>query len=404
MNPPTATLPLSGVRVLDCSRILAGPVCCQLLADLGADVVKVERPGTGDDTRGWGPPFLPDDGPSAYFVSANRGKRSLALDLAHPQGRATLDDLLRQADVLVENFLPDALAKLRLQRADLQAVNPRLVVCSISGYGRTGPLASAPGYDLAIQATTGLMAITGPADGPPIKVGVAITDVLTGLYAAVTALAGLRSRERSGAAPTFDLALADCTLASLVNVAQAALITGERPPRYGNAHPQIVPYEVLATADGHLALAVGNDEQWRRFAGAAGLEALARDARFAANVDRVRRREELIPLVQRALRRKTTAQWQAIFTAVEVPHAVVRALDEALGCPQTTARGMVQTVCDGSGRRYRVVGSPVRMADGPALVSRAAPLLGEHTGEVLRDWLQYDAAQIAALRQCGAMG
>lgn len=411
MAESARTLPLSGVRVLDCSRILAGPVCCQVLADLGADVVKVERPGGGDDTRHWGPPFLPGngpnangDGPSAYFVSANRGKRSLALDLAAPQGRATFDALLRCADVLVENFLPATLEKLHLLPADLQAVNPRLVVCSISGYGRTSPRAATPGYDLAIQADTGLMALTGEPDGAPMKVGVAITDVLTGLYAAVSALAGLRSRDQTGHGAAYDLALADCTLASLVNVAQAALVTGERPQRYGNAHPQIVPYEVFATADGHLALAVGNDGQWQRFAMAAGCADLAHDALFATNPDRVRHRQQLIALLQNVLQKKTTAQWQALLTAADVPHAAVRALDEALADDATAERVMVRVLTDGEGRSYRTLGSPIHCDGAPLVSPHAAPALGEHTDEVLRQWLGLTAAEITALRRTGALG
>lgn len=396
-------MPLAGIRVLDCSRILAGPVCCQLLADLGADVVKVERPGNGDDTRGWGPPFLPDDGPSAYFVSANRGKRSLALDLAHVQGRQVLDRLLEQADVLVENFLPDTLERLKLRADDLRVTHPRLVVCSISGYGRTGARALTPGYDLAIQADTGLMAITGEPDGPPMKVGVAITDVLTGLYAAVTVLAGLRQRDHDGQGAAVDLALADCTLASLVNVAQAALVTGRPPERFGNAHPQIVPYEVFATVDGHLALAVGNDAQWRRFVQAAGCEPWADDAAFATNPDRVRNRGRLIPLVQAAMQRRTTAQWRTLLTAAEVPHAAVRGLDEALADDATRQRGMTPTLTDQQGRSYRAIGSPVRINGVQAMSSRGAPALGQHSDEVLRDWLCLDAESTGRLREAGVI-
>ncbi|HEV3005733.1 MAG TPA: CoA transferase, partial [Pirellulales bacterium] len=271
--------PLAGLKVLDLSRVLAGPVCTQLLADLGADVVKVERPGAGDDTRQWGPPFLDGDGPSGYYLSCNRGKRSLALDLNHPEGREVADDLIRRADVLVENFLPDSLARLGLGPERLKQLNPKLVSCSISGYGRTGPLAAVPGYDLMMQASAGIMSITGEPEGAPMKVGVAISDVLTGLYAAASVLAGLYANlaqsaddggPQSSQAWAFDLALADCTLASLVNVVQGTLLTGERPQRWGNAHPQIVPYEVFATSDGHIVLAVGADRQWERFCLAVG--------------------------------------------------------------------------------------------------------------------------------------
>lgn len=401
--PPTAARPLTGLRVLDLSRILAGPVCCQVLADLGADVVKVERPGTGDDTRQWGPPFLPDGGPSAYFLSANRGKRSVALDLAHDQGRPVLDELIQTADVLVENFLPESLAKLGLEPARLRQLNPRLVACSISGYGRTGPLAGARGYDLAIQATAGIMSITGEPEGQPMKIGVAITDVITGLYAAISALAGLRAREQSGSGAAYDLALADCTLASLVNVAQSALVTGERPRRYGNAHPNIVPYEAFATRDGHLVLAVGNDTQWQRFCAAAGHDDWAADARFQTNPDRVAHRDVLIPLIQDVFRRRTTEAWRAALDAAGVPTAPVAALDEILASPQVTAREMVTEASDGQGRRIPLLRTPIRaVGDAPEAVT-APPALGEHTDEVLAEWLDYDSGRIQALRTAGVV-
>ena len=308
---------LNGVRVLDLSRVLAGPFCCQLLADLGADVAKVERPGLGDDTRQWGPPFLAEDGPSAYYLSCNRGKRSLALDLARPESRAVLDDLLQAADVMVENFLPGSLAKLGLEPGRLAILNPRLVRVSISGYGRTGPAADVPGYDLTVQAAAGIMSITGPPEGPPMKIGVAITDVLSGLYAAIAALAGLFARDRTSSTTAsgigaFDVALADSTLAALVNVVQGELVSGERPRRWGNAHPQIVPYEAFATADGYLVLAIGNDAQWQRFCAATGCGAWAADARFITNPSRVIYRNELIPLLAGLMKARSTAEWQAV--------------------------------------------------------------------------------------------
>lgn len=398
--------PLAGLKVLDLSRILAGPVCCQLLADLGADVVKVERPGRGDDTRSWGPPFVADGGPSAYFVSCNRSKRSLALDLEPPAGRAVLADLVRRVDVLVENFLPPTLARLGLDSDNLARLNPRLVSAAISGFGRTGPWADRPGYDLAIQAWTGLMSLTGPVEGPPSKVGVALTDVITGLYAAASVLAGLWARDRGGATAggrAFDLALADCTLASLVNVAAGALVSGERPARFGNAHPQIVPYEVFATRDGHLALAIGNDDQFARFAAAVERPGWTADSRFSSNPARVIHRAELVPLVAAELAGRTTAQWQALLESIDVPHAPVLAVDQALELPQVVARGLVREVVDGSGRRYRVVGSPVHWQGNPAPPSIAPPELGEHTDQVLADWLGYDATRIADLREAGVV-
>lgn len=396
-------LPLSGVRVLDLSRVLAGPVCTQLLADLGADVAKVERPGSGDDTRQWGPPFLPDRGPSAYYLSCNRGKRSVAIDLGRPEGRAVVDDLIRNSDVLVENFMPDALAKFGLSPPRLKSLNPRLVSCSISAFGRTGPLADVPGYDLMIQAGSGLMSITGEPEGMPMKVGVAISDVLSGLYAAASVLAGLVARAQGRTALAFDLSLADCTLAGLVNVAQSTLVTGQRPRRYGNAHPQIVPYEAFATADGHLALAVGTDRQWQRFCQAVERGDLAADPRFATNPDRVQHRAELVPELARLFAGRTTAAWQALLTRVEVPHSPVLPLDEALATPQVEARQMVQEVSDAAGRRYKLLASPIHWFGEPPRQLQAPPEVGQHTAEVLSQWLAYDAERIEMLRSCGAI-
>ncbi|MBX3414108.1 MAG: CoA transferase [Pirellulales bacterium] len=404
---PEPRLPLAGLKVLDLSRILAGPVCTQLLADLGADVVKVERPGLGDDTRQWGPPFLGAEGPSAYYLSCNRNKRSLALDLSHADSRPLLADLIRQADVLLENFLPDTLDKLGLRPERLRELNPGLVSCSISGFGRTGPLADVPGYDLVIQARSGLMSITGEPDGMPMKVGVAITDVITGLYAAVSILAGLHARERPGDPArdgmAFDLALADCTLASLVNVAQSALVTGKRPVRYGNAHPNIVPYEAFATADGHLVLAVGNDRQWQRFCQAAGRADLAGDERFATNPARVAAREALIPLVAEELARRTTRQWERLLTGADVPHAPVLSLDQTLADPQYAAREMIVDVVDTAGRNYKLLSTPVHWRDEPTREVKAPPALGAHTDEVLAEWLGRSREEIQTLRAAGAI-
>src|SRR5438874_3782232 len=287
--------PLSGIRVLDASRVLAGPFCGQILGDLGAEVIKVERPGAGDETRSWGPPFAGDL--SAYYLSCNRNKRGITLDLAQPEGMSIFHDLVRRNDVLVENFRPASAEKLGLSPEKLLEINPRLVICSISGFGRTGPWSALPGYDFAIQALSGLMSITGPAEGPPCKVGVAVTDVLTGLYAAVALLACLRGRAESGHGYAIDLALFDCAVAAQVNVVQAYLTSGQVPPRQGNAHLQIVPYQAFATADDWLILAVGNDGQWQRFCRAAERPDLAADSRFLANVQRVERRAELVPLV-----------------------------------------------------------------------------------------------------------
>ncbi|MGD9644647.1 MAG: CaiB/BaiF CoA transferase family protein [Pirellulales bacterium] len=392
------SLPLAGVRVLDLSRVLAGPVCCQLLADLGADVVKVERPGTGDDTRQWGPPFVDDDGPSAYYLAANRGKRSLALDLDQPRGREVLAQLLQHADVMVENFLPAARAKFGLAPERLAAINPRLVSASISGFGRTGPFADQPGYDLVIQATSGLMSITGEPDGAPMKVGVALSDIIAGLYTAASVLAGLVGRDAGQGGRAFDLALADCTLASLVNVAQAALVTGQRPRRYGNAHAQIVPYEVFATADGHLVLAVGNDRQWQRFCAAIGQQAWGTDPRYATNPERVRHRETLVPSLATIIAAQSTAAWLELLDQAEVPHAPVLPLDKVLAGPQAKARDMVAQVTDRAGRSYRLLKSPVHWEGETRTAPAAPPELGQHSEEVLRDWLALADHELAELR------
>ncbi len=392
-----SSLPLTGIRVLDLSRILAGPVCTQLLADLGADVVKVERPGSGDDTRHWGPPFAPD-GTSGYFLSCNRGKRSLALDLQSQPGRRVLAELVQRADVLVENFLPDSLERLGLTPERLHAVNPGLVIASISGFGRTGPWSELPGYDLMIQAACGLMSITGEPQGRPMKTGVAITDVITGLYAAAAALAGLFARGKGGVGHggwAFDVALADCTLASLVNVAQDVLLTGRPPLRYGNAHPHIVPYESFATSDGHIVLAIGADRQWQRFCQAVGKPEWAHDSRFATNPQRVHNREVLIPMLQGVMAGRTTAEWEELLVREEIPHSPVRTVDRALATPQAQARGMVWPP-DEPGQ-VPLLGSAVHWHGQPAVRGRRPPSLGEHTAEVLKEWLGYSEEQVAEL-------
>jgi crotonobetainyl-CoA:carnitine CoA-transferase CaiB-like acyl-CoA transferase len=394
--PVDSVPPLAGVRVLDAARVLAGPFCGQLLADLGADVVKLERPGAGDDTRGWGPPFT-DDGLSAYFLSCNRGKRSVTLDIAKPEGSEVFHRLLDSSDVLIENFRTDSAEKLGLTPEKLLARHPRLVACSISGFGRTGPLRDAPGYDFAIQAMSGLMNITGPPEGPPYKVGVALADVLTGLYAATAILACLRAREKSGHGYAIDLGLLDCALASQVNVAQAYLTSGKVTERQGNAHLQIVPYQLFATADGYLVLNVGNDSQWRDFCTAAGATELGRDPRFATNRQRVESRDEVVPRVAELMKARTTAEWERRLTETKVPHAVVRDHAAIFGHEQTAARGMKLTVRDPAGNPVDLVGNPIHLAGAPAGAPTMPPKLGEQTDEVLRE-LGLKDEEVAALR------
>ena len=399
--PPDAAPPLAGVRVLDAARVLAGPFCGQLLADLGADVIKVERPGTGDDTRGWGPPFR---GPlSAYFLSCNRTKRSVTLDVAKPEGNDLFHRLLAASDVLIENFRTDSAEKLGLASDVLLARHPRLIACSISGFGRTGPMRDAPGYDFAAQALGGLMSITGPADGPPSKVGVAVADVLTGLYASTAILACLRARERSGHGYAIDLALLDCTLAAQVNVAQAYLTNGVVPGRQGNAHLQIVPYQLFETADGWLVLNVGTDGQWRAFCAAAGADALAADPDFATNRQRVERRAEVVPQVEALMKALPTAEWERRLSAANVPHAVVRDTAAAFADPQTAARGMTLTVRDPAGNPVELVGSPFHLTGGPLAAPTMPPDLGAQTAAVLGELLGLGATEIDRLRMEGVI-
>jgi len=388
--------PLHGIRVLDASRVLAGPFCGQVLGDLGAEVIKVERPGAGDETRSWGPPFAGDL--SAYYLSCNRNKRGITLDLARPEGLSIFHDLIRRCDVLVENFKASSAEKLGLSPEKLLEINPRLVICSISGFGRTGPWSDLPGYDFAIQALSGLMSITGPVEGPPCKAGVAVTDVLTGLYAAVAILACLRAREQSGHGYAIDLALLDCAVAAQVNVAQAYLTSGQVPPRQGNAHLQIVPYQLFATADGWLVLAVGNDGQWQRFCHAADRPDLAADSRFTTNTLRVENRDQLVPAVEQLMKTRTTVDWQEKLLAVEVPHAPVWNYADLFSHPQAAARGLRVTVRDPKGKPIDLVGSPFHIDGTPSPISSAPPVLSQDTEQVLQSILNLSSSTLSELR------
>lgn len=399
--PVDPSPPLAGVRVLDASRVLAGPFCGQMLGDLGAEVIKVERPGSGDETRAWGPPFA---GPlSAYYLSCNRNKRAVTLDLSRKEGLQLFHDLVRKSDVLLENFRAASADRLGLSPERLLAVNPRLVLCSISGFGRTGPLSELPGYDFAIQALCGLMSITGPVEGPPCKAGVAITDVFTGLYAAVAILACLQARSHSGHGYAIDLALLDCAVAAQVNVVQAYLTSRTLPPRQGNAHLQIVPYQLFATADSWLVLAVGNDGQWQRFCQAAGLEELAADVRFATNTLRVQHRAVLVPLLETAMAQRRTDEWQERLRSAEVPHAPVWDYATLFAHPQAAARGLRLTVHDGEGRPVELVGSPFHIAGSTLPVGRMPPRLGQDSAEVLGELLGLDRDRLSQLRQQGVI-
>ncbi len=394
---------LEPLRVLDLTRVLAGPYATQLLADLGATVWKVEPP-RGDDTRGWGPPFAHDAqgdrAESAYFLSTNRGKRSLAINLKDPRGAALVRELADHADVLIENFKTGDLARYGLDPRALRERRPRLVTCSITGFGSSGPRASEPGYDVALQALTGVMAMTGEPGGPPAKVGVAWIDVLTGLHAAVGILAALHERDRTGVGAHLDMALWDVTLASLVNQTQATLLTGRAPERLGSAHPTIVPYQAFEAADAPFVVACGNDRQFERLAHAIGRPELALDARFASNAGRVQAREALVPLLAECFAAHPRGHWIEVLSAVGVPATPVATLREALDDPQTAARGLVQHVEHAQAGRLPLLASPFGEH---AVAPSPPPAVGEHTRAVLREVLALDEASLDALQRDGVI-
>lgn len=389
---------LEGIRVLDLSRVLAGPWCTQTLADLGAEVWKVEHPQRGDDTRSWRPPEIGEL--STYFLCCNRSKKSLAIDFSRKEGSELVLRLAAQADVLVENFRLGALARYGLDWESLRQVNPRLIYCSISGYGRKGPRAPEPGYDFVIQAESGLMAITGEPDGEPMKLGVAITDLLAGMNAVQAILAALIARGRTGEGQHLDIALLDSAVAALANVATGYLATGEEPGRYGNAHATVVPYQLFPTRDGQIALAVGNDEQFRRLCE----EVLQRPelsaySRYATNRARVLNRESLIPALAESFRRDTTHAWRKKLQKAGVPAGVVRRVSEVLTAPEVVERGMIQEVEKPGHPRLRLGGSPLKLSATPAKAAEAPPDLGEHTDNVLGEVLGLDSGTLEALRQ-----
>jgi len=403
---------LSGIRVLDLSRVLAGPWATQIFADYGADVVKVERPGAGDDTRKFGPPWITDEATgeivdAAYYASANRGKRSLTLDIATPDGQDIARRLAEQSDILVENYKVGALAKYGLDYTTIQAVNPRIIYCSITGFGQTGPYRNRAGYDFLIQGMGGLMSVTGERDdlpgGGPQRAGVALADILCGMYATSASLAALYRRERTGQGEYIDLALLDAQVATLANQGMNYLIGGTAPKRFGNGHPNIVPYQAFATADGHVILAVGNDEQFARFCAVAGSPELASDPKYVTIAQRNAHRDELIPKLAAVLRQWPSAEWIAKLEPANVPCGPINTIDKVFADPQVQARGMRVDLPHPRAGTLPSIANPVRFTTAPIEYTHAPPVLGQHTDEVLEELLGLDGDARAALRARGVI-
>jgi formyl-CoA transferase len=400
--------PLEGVRILDLSRALAGPYCTMMLGDLGADVVKVERLGRGDESRGWGPPFVgepygPYPGESAYFIATNRNKRSITVNLKSPEGKEVVLRLARVSDALVENFRTGALDRMGLGYEDLRAVNPRLVYCSISGYGRTGPTAQRPGYDFIIQAEGGLMGITGPEEGPPYRVGVPIIDITAGMFASTAILAALRDRDRTGEGQLVDVSLLDSSVALLTNVASNTLVGGEPPRRLGNAHPNIAPYEAFRARDRWFALAAANQLQWSTLCSVIGRPDLENDPRFASNGARVSNRPALLQALGEVFAGRDAGEWLAELRDAGLPCGPINTVADVFEHPQAEARGLALRAEHATAGPVRTTGFPYKLSRTPAEVQHPPPLLGEHTTEVLTDLLGYSASEVADLKRGGAV-
>lgn len=406
-NSPQHKTALGHIRVLDLTRVLAGPWCSQNLADLGADVIKVERPGSGDDTRSWGPPYLKDSlgndtSEAAYYLAANRGKQAITVDIATPEGQEIIRTLVMQSDVVLENYKVGQLQKYGLDYATLQLVKPDIVYCSITGFGQDGPYAQRAGYDFIIQGMGGLMSLTGERDdlpgGGPQKAGVAITDLMTGMYATIAVLAALSHRDRTGQGQYIDMALLDVQVAMLANMGANYLHSGKAPQRWGNAHQNIVPYQTFATADGHIIVAAGNDSQYRKFVQIGDRHDLADDHRFLTNPLRVQHREILVPLLADMVKTKTKAEWISALEAAGVPCGPINNLDEVFHDPQVQARQMQISMPHPSSGTVKLVGSPMKLSKTPVQYEQAPPLLGQHTEQCLRELLGFDDAKIAHLK------
>jgi crotonobetainyl-CoA:carnitine CoA-transferase CaiB-like acyl-CoA transferase len=398
MTEPTG--PLKGVKVFDLTRVLAGPTCVQMLGDLGADVIKIEKPGSGDDTRGFAPPFMPGTQESAYFVGANRNKRSVTLDIAKPEGQAIARELIAQSDILVENFKVGALAKYGLGYEQLHEKFPGLIYCSITGFGQTGPYAARPGYDSLIQAMGGVMSLTGDPDGQPQKVGIPLADLFAGLYGCIGILAALRHRDQTGDGQQIDIGMLDTHVAWLANQGMNYLATGENPPRLGNQHPNIVPYQVFPTQDGYVVLSIGNDPTFKRFCENVGLADLLTDRRFATNAARVENRQLVTDTLTPVMKSRSTAEWVDQLEALKIGCGPINTLREVFADPQAQARGVVvhmphAATPDG----VNVIANPVRLSETPPDYRLPPPVLGQHTVEVLSERLGLDAAKLEALRK-----
>lgn len=394
---------LKGLRVLDLSRVLAGPFCTQMLGDLGAEILKVEKPGAGDDTRKWGPPFLDDTAESAYYLSCNRNKKSVAIDIKSEDGQALIHDLLAQSDILIHNFKVGGLEQYGLGYDQLKEKHPALIYCAISGFGQTGPIAQEPGYDFLAQGMAGLMACTGAPDGEPMKAGVALSDIMTGLNAAVGILAALHHREKTGEGQMIDLALTDCTLAGLTNIAQFYLTSGTLSPRLGNAHSTIVPYQAFEASDGYIIISVGNDTQFARFASFIGHPEWAEDERFATNSARVKHRDTLVPMIKDTLAQHTMDHWIKGFHSVNVPCGPVNTMDKVFDDPQIQSRDM-KIEMDHANGPISLVGSPMKLSATPVSYDHAPPVCGQHTDAVLKNVLGMDEHAIEDLKAKKVVG
>ena len=397
--------PLEGIRVLDLSRVLVGPFCTMVLGDLGAEIIKVERPGVGDETRTWGPPWINEElKVSAYFASTNRNKKSITVNLATEEGRGIIYKLAKISDVVIENFRPGVAKKLGVDYETISKVNPRIVYCSISGFGQTGPYRDWPAYDIIIQAMGGWMGITGEPDRPPVRIGVALTDIIAGLYAVIAILAALRAREETGRGQYIDISLLDSSISFMTYMAQNYFATGKNPVKMGSGHPNIVPYQAFRAGDGRwIILAVANDRIWKRFCEAAGLQHLADDPRFATNPDRVKNRDQLIPIIEEVIASKPSHEWVKIFIEAGVPCAPVYQMSDIFSDPQVLHREMLLEIEHPKLGKLKQIGFPIKFSETPCQLRYPPPLLGEHTEEVLKELLGYSDEEIQRLREKGVI-